>query len=230
MAESGNIKSQSPQSPSQKARAEYIRPEMRSRENKANTDAGLNSAQKAAADKTENAIRNRKTEVAYAIDSNGNVIKVSGKGTRSKATVNVSMIPQDSVLTHNHPGEEDRPIYNRSGKKIGVGGGGQGMGARIGSSITGDDIRVAIKSNAKEIRAVTPYYTFSIRRPKDGWGVNGDDFLKEWYREVQNYRARNVGYARSGREQLGRFNAVMAHQATRKLAKKYGMTYTRRKA
>ena len=230
MAESGNIKSNASQSPSQKARAEYIRPEMRSRENKANTDAGLNSVQKAAADKTENAIRNRKTEVAYAIDSNGNVIKVSGKGTRSKATVNISAIPQDAVLTHNHPGEEDRPVYNREGRRIGVEGGGQGMGARIGSSITGDDIRVAIKSNAKEVRAVTPYYTFSIRRPEGGWGVNADGFLREWYNEVRRYRNDNYTYARSGREQLGRFNAMMAHKATRKLAKKYGMTYTRRKA
>lgn len=202
------------------------------REDKHATDAGLTPAQKKAADKVESSIRNRKTEVAYAIDSNGNAIRVSTKGTSNRASVRIASVPRDAVLTHNHPSDYDRPFEKRTRTRVvrGIVGGGQGMGARIGSSITGDDIRLAILTDAKEVRAVGPEYTFSIRRPANGWGVNSEAFLREWYDEVNTYRANNQSYARSGREQLGRYNAVMAHSVTRKLAKKYGMTYTRKKA
>ena len=231
MAEGGKVKNtEHKPSVQQKARAEYIRPEMRVKEDKHATDAGLTPAQKKAVLTTESKIRNRKTETIRIVDDNGNVINPTISGTRSKAKAMASLIPQNGVFTHNHPGAEDEPIYIR-GRKVGVRGGGTGIGARIGASLSGPDLKSAIKTNAKEIRAVTPTYTFSIRRPAAGWGnINADDVHRDWNREFNNYVNNHKEYAKESRQNLGRINAMASHVATRAIAKKYGMTYTRRKA
>lgn len=196
-----------------------------------NTEGGLTPAQRIAAAQVESQIRKRRTETARAITDDGRVINISvGSGSRSRAGVDRRLVPANSVLTHNHPHELDQPVI-RNGRVIGVTGGGQGMGARIVSSLSGDDIRLAIMTNAKEVRAVTPTYTFSVRRPRGGWGnVDADSIMREWYSAARRFKAENQPYARSGREQLGRYNAVMSHAVTRDLAKKYGWTYTRRRA
>ena len=230
MAEGGKVKNIGNKvSAQQKARQAYESPRMRVRENKHATDAGLTPEQRKAANKTENAIRNRKTEVVYSIDEQGNVTKSSYTGNARRARVLPGAIKPNSVITHNHPDSQDQPVY-MNGRRIGVRGGGQGMGARIGSSLSGADIRSAILTNAKEIRAVSPTYTFSIRRPEGGWGVSASQVLSEWQNEYNRFVNANREYARSSREALGRVNAVASHQATRTIAKKYGFTYTRRKS
>ena len=201
------------------------------RRKKADTDSGLTPEQRKAALETETKIRNRKTETARAITDDGRVVDITvGRGSSDRAHIDVRLVPQNAVLTHNHPSGYDQPVYS-NGVRIGVMGGGSGMGARIVTSLSGDDIRLALRTNAKEVRAVSPTYTYSLRRPAGGWGnVTPEQIQREWYEEARRFQNENQSYARSGREQLGRFNAVLSHAVTRKLANKYGWTYTRRKA
>ena len=87
-------------------------------------------------------------------------------------------------------------------------------------------------ANAKEIRAVTPTYTFSMKRPKGGWGVSVKDFsaaydkiYKSVYNELQSYVDRQrYGAAAADRAQATHFHKVMT-----KLANKYGRIYTKKK-
>lgn len=58
------------------------------------------------------------------------------------------------------------------------------MAARIGNSFSLHDIEIAIKHNVREIRAVTPTYTYSISRPSRGWGITADKV--ESARIIQN--------------------------------------------
>ena len=201
------------------------------RRKKGDTDSGMTPEQRRATLETESKIRNRKTETARAITDDGRVVNITvGRGTHDRAHIDVRLVPRDAVLTHNHPSAYDEPVYV-NGLRVGVSGGGTGMGARMVTSISGDDVRLAIRTNAKEVRAVSPTYTYSIRRPRGGWGnVSPEEIQREWYDEARRFQLENLSYARSGREQLGRFNAVLSHAVTRKLANKYGWTYTRRKA
>lgn len=102
--------------------------------------------------KLESQIRNLKDEQLHIFDSKGNKLKfIQGKGAR--VSFNLKDIPKDAIHTHNHP-----LSLGKSGTEA------------IGHSFSRADISTAIKSNAKEMRAVTPTYTFSVKRPQGGWG------------------------------------------------------------
>lgn len=120
------------------------------------TDGGLNRQEAFRVSQLEAKIRNRRTEKGYIIGADGQIISESVKGTRNKAKFNVSDLrhAKDAVLTHNHPGTG---LYDT-------------LAGRIGNPFSQADIELATQYNMKEIRAVTKTYTYSIRRPKGGWG------------------------------------------------------------
>ena len=105
----------------------------------------------------ENRIRQNRNESLHVFDSKGNLIEsIGGKG--AEVSYKGHRIPQNSILTHNHP------------KSLGA----RGI-RRIGNSFSIEDIVSAVSLNAAEIRAVTPTYTFSLKRPK---GVEGAHLVK----------------------------------------------------
>lgn len=205
-------------------RAQYTRPEVRVRPNKAATDAGLTPVQRKAVNETEQRIRQRQTETTRAITPNGDVINPTiGNGTRNQARLNLRLVPSNSVITHNHPSFEGR--------------GGTGLGADVGASFSANDLRTAANANAAEIRAVTPNYTFSVRRGANGWGASPDTLKREMDAAYQKYKREHLSvvnrYAsgtRARAEAVGRLNGLASHQAIRDVAKKYGLIYTRRRA
>ena len=112
----------------------------------------------------ESSIRDRAVENAYIFDAQGNEVwrRIEGEMHQmsSNPKVNELMnrlaqnsrrvsIPSDKMLnnivTHNHPGS---PM----------------------NSLSDGDVLGAIRGNAKEIRAVTSGFTFSMKRPRGGWG------------------------------------------------------------
>lgn len=104
----------------------------------------------------ENIIRkNKRFETAVAFDDDGNILFEKKGGPRS-----VSFTPKEvaqfenTIFTHNHPSGHSYP---------------EGSILRIGNSFSAADIILSIRNNIKEIRAVTPNYTFSMKRPSDGW-------------------------------------------------------------
>ena len=113
-------------------------------------------------EKVENEIRNNKSfETAVAFSEEGNIIiDKRGKAFSVGFSKEELLKMKDTVMTHNHP---------RGWKYA------DGSLGRIGSSFSPEDIILAIKGDLAEIRAVTPLYTFSMKRPEKGWGATPDE-------------------------------------------------------
>lgn len=110
--------------------------------------------------KIEEEIRmNKSFETAVLVNSDGDIlIDKRGKSTSVEFTQNECLMMKNGILTHNHPlGWR----YNEN--ELG----------RIGNSFSKADLSMAIAHDLAEIRAVTPLYTFSMKRPDKGWGIIG---------------------------------------------------------
>ena len=188
------------------------------------TEKGLNKQEAYTVNKLESQIRNRKTEKGYVIDANGRVIGESVKGTAHRAKFRKVDLKKDSIVTHNHPTE-------------GVNSGLYGtMAGRIGVPFSSADVKAAVENDLKEIRAVTPTYTWSLRRPKGGWGdtreimsaLRSNDITG--ITKAQNYAwKQQTSNRRRAEEVTDRANVVTQYQGMKELAKRFGWEFTRRK-
>lgn len=195
---------------------------------KGNTEAGMSQAQIATTRAWEESQRNRKTENLAVIGEDGTLNPLGDpvvSRSRSSVRSNPARIPENAIVTHNHPWDE---------KTDGI-----GLGARVGASLSDADIANAIRQNNKEKRAVTQNYIYSIKRPAGGWKANPNDVKADWdrvyKRETKAFSELNAR-RRSGEltyeeydVRWGRVNALASHRATRYVADKYGFIYTRRK-
>ena len=166
----------------------------------------------------ENTIRKNRDESACIFDPDkGTLVSIiGGKG----ATVDVSKgggFPKDSIVTHNHP---------RALGKTGL--------ASIGSSFSLADLDSALTYDISEIRAVTPKYTFSMRRPDTGWGVSRAT-LRSVY-DVENRRLTNefnayINAASNETERARRVTRAQVmhyHELSKRIAKKFGWIYLKK--
>lgn len=175
-----------------------------------------NSKQSRAIAVAEATIRNNKYETAVAYDSKGNLLLNKKGGSRSvRMTSNEISKLKDSVFTHNHPS-----ALGKTGIRA------------IGTSFSHQDLRFAVGTNLKEIRAVTPTYTFSVKRPKNGWGVSPnqvkrayDKAEKEVRREMDKYLDR-VGRTKTSYD---RANASYYNQINKRVAEKFGWKYSHKR-
>ena len=197
------------------------------------TDKGLNKQEAFRVNQLESKIRNRKTEKGYLVGANGEILGQSIKSSASEAAFYVSDLrkSKDGILTHNHPTEGANSGLHDT------------IAGRIGVPLSPQDIRNAVKYDQKEVRAVTPTYTYSIRRPKGGWkDTEGlmrelNDFENNYSRAIRSYGTRQTAVdARNGKtsyqrakEVSDRANVGIQYSAVKKLAKKYGFEFTRKK-
>lgn len=158
---------------------------------------------------------NKDFETGVVIDKKGNIL-VDKRGKKHSVSFTKEEIAsmKDAVFTHNHPGG-----WAYQENRIG----------RVGTSFSSDDIAFAIYADVAEIRAVTPHYTFSLKRPKDGWGVNwkaakqyynkNNRLLKEEFRKLieKNYIS------------MENANAIHYHYLLKKIAKHYKWDYSKLK-
>lgn len=195
------------------------------------TEKGLNRQEAYRVNQLESQIRNRKTEKGYVVDENGNVMAESVKGTSHKARFRNAdlMRARGGILTHNHPTEgANSGLYGT-------------MAGRIGVPFSGQDLKIAAQFNLKEVRAVTPTYTYSIRRPKGGWGdvsaveraMNRYTLLSEVraqsYAIKQGvYRGTNISRQRA-KEISDRANVGTQYSLLKQIAKEMGWEFTRKK-
>lgn len=188
--------------------------------------------------RTEARIRNLKEERIYAFDENGKELAHSTTGT-SKNTFLPRGNYKDAILTHNHP----QAWMN-----------GKGLGERVGTTFSAEDLILAAVNDAKEIRAVTRGgYTFSIKRPKNGWRISKEDVptIRKKYerKKLQAFLKYDIAKENRGerqyRESETRFkypfddkyekqfyernNINAFHQAMKELSKEYGFGYTRKR-
>lgn len=162
---------------------------------------------------TEGSIRRNKYESAVAYDSKGKVL-LNKRGQRFSVSFDESEVAKmkDSIFTHNHP---------RSLGKRGM--------AAIGNSFSNEDIITMVTSNMKEMRAVTPTYTFSMRRPKGGWGVSVSE-LKASVRKIsKEVTSEFTNRLNKGTTTPLKASTVHYHEVNKRLAKKYGWEYSKRR-
>lgn len=162
---------------------------------------GLTRALKA----VEETERNNKNEALYAFDANGNqVARIQGKGAKvgigftDSARLSAASQKRDIILTHNHP---------RGIKKSRFG--------NIGHSFSYEDLSSMLAYNAKEMRAATPTFTYSFKRPESGWGVSQAK-LKSDYKSISRDVANELWNHERKRSQT---------QKTPAKVRRYGMTF-----
>lgn len=165
----------------------------------------------------EQKYRNNKDETLHFFSPSGDIIKsVGGKG--AQVAFDAKSIPANTIMTHNHP----RSIGEKGIK-------------RIGNSFSVEDIASAVGVNAKEIRAVTPTYTFSLKRPKGGWGGSVKDIVSDYQAANKKVFTSNKGYIWE-QSQKGNYDSALEraevshfHKVMKIMSAKYGWKYSKKK-
>lgn len=162
----------------------------------------------------EGTIRNNRDESLLVFSPEGDLLKrIQGKGP-SVSYAGIT-IPENSIITHNHP----RALGQKGIKAI-------------GNSFSQDDIVSAVSTNAKEIRAVTPTYTFSVKRPKGGWGGSPEQIGTAFARASRDVNIELRGYvARQDYSDtsVARAETTHFHKVMQKMSKQYGWIYSKKR-
>ena len=158
---------------------------------------------------------NKGFETGVCVNVNGEiVIDKRGASNQVSFTQEECKLMKDCIFTHNHPGAWQYPENNL---------------LRIGNSFSVQDVCLAIANDLAEIRAVTPNYTFSIRRPANGWNINFQDLVKD-YEETNNILymefSDRIG---KGTLTIGQASSSHFHILWKRLADKYGLEYRKLK-
>ena len=166
--------------------------------------------------KAEEEIRvNKKFETGVVFDKNGKVlVDKRGEATSVRFTNDEITKMKDAVLTHNHPRG-----WRFGEKELG----------RIGSSFSREDILLAIHSDMAEVRAVTPNYTFSLKRPQKGWGIDEDGFLRQYEAFDDSLDKECRRLIKDGIISVNQINAAYYHLLNKQLSKKFGWSYEKKR-
>lgn len=167
--------------------------------------------------KKESEIRmNKKYETAIAFNKNGEVLlNKDGQSRQVNFIADECRKLKNGVMTHNHPSGWSYP---------------KGSVRRIGNSLSEDDILMAVRWDLSEMRAVTPNYTFVLKRPEKGWGVTPDDFHKIYTSTNKLMREEGDAYVdKMGYSELScdRASIVHFHKLNKRLAKMFGWEYSK---
>ena len=174
----------------------------------AKTSGGLrvdkNALAKALAN-TENAIRGGDYESLGVFDSKGRrLVFATGDKSSVGVTAEEEKYLRNAIVTHNHPG---------------------------GTSFSSGDLKTMVAFNSKELRVVTRDYTYSMKRPKGGWGKDVDSMHKTitdiyWrkFNELGKYQS-----AYKGNKDVARIRANQLHHHlfSKEVAKTFGWEYTK---
>ena len=156
-------------------------------------------------------VRNMPVEHSAVFDEKGNLL-FTRVGDANSVAVNGAPL-KDNIYTHNHPSAPQ-------------------------SSFSTEDITVAVRHNAKEMRAVTRDYTFSLKRPESGWGAKGKmgsdiEIMNRKRTIVEKTSARLKHYVFNYKGDkataLRRADFVMHHMVNKQLAKSFGWSYTKQR-
>jgi hypothetical protein len=165
---------------------------------------------------TENEIRlNKSFETGVLFDRNGNVV-IDKRGAKYSVafTDEECAKMKDCVFTHNHPRGWQEPE-----KSLG----------RIGNSFSPADMYLAIAHNVSEMRAVTPNYTFAMKRPEEEWGITISKFEKLVNRENNKLRAEFTARINNNTLSPTMASVVHYHILWKRISEKMGWNYTKAK-
>ena len=179
------------------------------------TEEGYSAALKRSILSYEHKQRQEENEAMAWYDDDGNQLNRK-QGKRNRVDIGKADVPApDLIMTHNHPSALGERGY-----------------MRIGSSFSMDDMLIAMKYKAKEMRAVTPEYTFSFKRPKGGWGATQAAVRRAYERAIEQVTSEGQDYAdRVGFSETvnNRYTVTFWHKINKIVAKEFGWNYTKKK-
>lgn len=100
---------------------------------------------------------------------------------------------------------------------------------RIGNSFSINDILLAVDYDVMEIRAVTPIYTFSMKRPRNGWGVTAEEIDLIYKKANENLCTENSKRIRNGILTIKRASATHYHLIWKRISRELGWAYCKMK-
>ena len=158
---------------------------------------------------------NKSFETGVLFDRNGNVV-IDKRGAKYSVafTDEECAKMKDCVFTHNHPRGWQEPE-----KSLG----------RIGNSFSPADMYLAIAHNVSEMRAVTPNYTFAMKRPEEGWGITISKFEKLVNRENNKLRVEFTARINNNTLSPTMASVVHYHILWKRISEKMGWNYTKAK-
>jgi hypothetical protein len=147
------------------------------------------------------------TEHTSIFDKNGKEVFRNDKGTANSVDVDETKIA-NNISIHNHP---------------------------KGHSFSAGDVATTVDNNGAELRVIGRNgYQFSLKRPKKGWGMTGEQAYEAYNRLYWRNYGKGSKYESSYKGDKStasrRVNATVAHTTMKQLAKQYGWTYTYFKA
>ena len=179
------------------------------------TEGGYSAALKRSILSYEHKQRREANEAMAWYDDDGNQLNRK-QGKRDRVEIKKSDVPApDLIMTHNHPSALGASGY-----------------MRIGHSFSMEDMLIAMKYKAKEMRAVTPEYTFSFKRPKGGWGATQAAVRRAYDRAIQRVTSEGQDYAdRIGFSETvnNRYTVTFWHKVNKIVAKEFGWNYSKKK-
>lgn len=164
----------------------------------------------------ENEIRmNKSYETGVLVDKKGKIlIDKRGESFEVGFTKDETLLMKDCVLTHNHPRGWGFP-ENSLG--------------RVGNSFSIEDLTLAVAYDLAEIRAVTPNYTFSMKKPDKGWGVDWKTMKREYDKLEKKLLKENKSRIAKKTLTVQQATHTHYHILAQNIAKKYGWTYEKKK-
>jgi len=158
--------------------------------------------------------RNKSFETAKLFNSNGETIFVKKGGSHSVGfTANELSLFKDQIFTHNHPSGAKHPV---------------GDMRRIGNSFSINDIVTAIKTDLSEMRAVTPEFTFIMKRPAAGWGKL-EDLKSAYIKADREVSIENMIDINRGITTVKKASTVHYHAIWKKVSKELGYDYSKQR-
>lgn len=170
---------------------------------------------KAVSDVESNIRQNKSHETGVLFNKDGNIVIDKRGGSRSvQFTKDECLLMNDGIFAHNHPG-----AWGYSENDI----------MRIGNSFSIQDIALAVGNNLAEMRAVTPNYTFSMKRPDGGWGISVEELMKLYNDENRNLRLEFTRRINKDTLTISQASATHFHILWKRLSKKLGFDYSKMK-
>ena len=170
---------------------------------------------KAVSDVESNIRQNKSYETGVLFNKDGNiVIDKRGRSRSVQFTKDEYLLMNDGIFTHNHPG-----AWGYAENDI----------MRIGNSFSIQDIALAVGNNLAEMRAVTPNYTFSMKRPDGGWGISVEELMMLYNDENRNLRLEFTRRINKGTLTISQASATHFHILWKRLSKKLGFDYSKMK-
>lgn len=149
--------------------------------------------------------RNGQIKLSHS-DKNADSVYVDSQTIRN---IN-KQVKNNLIATHNHPvltvGKFDIPI-----------------------SFSPEDIYNAISLNLAGIRAVDAFYTYIIKRPKNGWPKikSKKEFMSDLYKIDEKLRKKYQKDVNSGKMSLVTYRRNFSHWIAREMCKSLGLPYVR---